>query len=102
MKEIPVLSAAQIRGRHQRFKRLVHALFANDEMQAWSCLGLSRVSYLYRTDLTLLEWASAVCGASMQARDGHRCNHYPDEYAANAMQCPESDPTRGECCECPF
>lgn len=97
-----ILNAAQVRSRHQRFKRLVHELAKSGEMAAWSCLGFSRVGYLYRTDLTLLEWASAVCGAPMVARDGNRCNHYPDEYAANAMQCPESDPNRGDCCECPF
>lgn len=67
---------------------------------------LTRLRQQLMHDDSLNEWANLLntnrfAGVDMHAPDGRHCSHLPEEYAANAFRCPDSN-ERGECNACPF
>lgn len=87
--------------RLDEYERLINELLTARSWIEASALE-DATAGLLESDLDVEEFASAVAGLhERKAPDGHRCSHRPDEFAGNALACPEHHPW-GECCECPF
>lgn len=88
------------RQRAQQLTRLYFELSGASERSQAMALLYARSGW-EESGLSLIEYASAVCGAVLRAPDGCMCSHLTHEFAANAMKCPDFD-ERGGCRECPF
>lgn len=101
MSELGHLTPAMQRRRSMALEALCRDLSAAEHHEEAHALRGSRTGYVFYTDLSLEEWASAVCGADMRDPKGYRCSHWTQEFVVAGMKCPHADAS-GECCECPF
>lgn len=87
--------------RRTRLTRLRQQLMHDDSLNEWANLLNTNRYHWKQSGLSAEEYASAIAGVDMHAPDGRHCSHLPEEYAANAFRCPDSN-ERGECNACPF